>query len=168
MHTLTESPTIRRELRSSDPKAIADLHDRVYRAEYGMSAAFTASVAGSVRAAIRRGWPTEAGSVWLIDDEDDGSLAGALALTQEAPAVGRIRWFVLEPKLRGLGLGRRLIDELLAEGRAQGMRRLELETFSALQVAARIYRSVGFQVTESRQRDDWGPPIIYQHYALQL
>jgi GNAT superfamily N-acetyltransferase len=168
MQVLSELPTIRRDLRRSDPEAIVELHDRVYRPEYGMNAAFTASVASSVRAAIERGWPTDGGAAWLIDGKADGSLAGSIALTLETPLIGRVRWFVFEPELRGRGLGRQLLGELLAEARVQGARRLELETFSALRAAARIYLSVGFQMTASRERDDWGPPIIYQRYALEL
>jgi hypothetical protein len=48
------------------------------------------------------------------------------------------------------------------------MKRLELETFSALTTAARIYRQAGFLVTWARERDDWGPPVTYQHYELPL
>jgi GNAT superfamily N-acetyltransferase len=75
---------------------------------------------------------------------------------------------VLEPALRGQGLGGRLIAELLAEARTQAMQRLELVTFSALTTAARIYRGAGFEVIASRDRDDWGPTITFQHYALEL
>ena len=48
------------------------------------------------------------------------------------------------------------------------MRRLELGTFSALSTAARIYRGAGFRVTDEYERTDWGPPITFQHYALDL
>jgi GNAT superfamily N-acetyltransferase len=75
---------------------------------------------------------------------------------------------VLEEALRGRGLGRQLVDELIASARAEGFRRLELETFSALSTAARIYLSAGFALQWERPRSDWGPPIVYQHYALEL
>jgi ribosomal protein S18 acetylase RimI-like enzyme len=79
-----------------------------------------------------------------------------------------VRWVVFAPELRGLGLGRRLLDELLAEARAQHMQRLELDTFSALTTAAHLYRSAGFEVVSREQRYDWGPTITYQHYLLHL
>jgi ribosomal protein S18 acetylase RimI-like enzyme len=157
---------IRHELREGDVAAIADLHRRVYGPEYGMNDEFVNRVAAGVEAAVTGGWPREAGAVWLVDREHE--LRGCLALTDEGLGVGRLRWFVLGSELRGRGLGRALVDELLAAARERGLRRLELETFSALTTAARIYRAAGFRLTRERERTDWGPPIIYQHYALEL
>ena len=48
------------------------------------------------------------------------------------------------------------------------MRRLELGTFSALTTAGRMYRRVGFRVTSEHEWTDWGPPVTFQHYALDL
>jgi ribosomal protein S18 acetylase RimI-like enzyme len=79
-----------------------------------------------------------------------------------------VRWFVFARELRGSGLGRQLLAELLVEARAAGMQRLELETFSELRAAAHLYRDVGFEVIASRDRDDWGSTISYQHYRLDL
>jgi GNAT superfamily N-acetyltransferase len=100
-------------------------------------------------------------------DGPDG-LAGCLGLTAEGDGLGNIRWVALSPELRGLGLGRRMITESVAEARRLGMKRLELRTFSALETAAAIYRSVGFRVVAAEEKDDWGPRITYQHYVLEL
>lgn len=149
-----------------DADAIVALHDRVYRAEYGRNDAFVAAVAGKVAAARATGWPELGGAVWLV--ERDGAVAGSLALTDEGDGVGTVRWFVFAPEVRGHGLGRRLVAELVHTARVNGMARLELETFSALGNAAQIYRDAGFAITWERDRDDWGPTITYQHYALEL
>ncbi len=157
---------IRRELRAGDAEAIAELHRRIYTAEFGMNDRFVSGVAGGVRDAAKRGWPTSAGSVWLI--ELSGKLAGSLALTLERDGVGRVRWFLLDRSLRGRGLGRTLMAELLDDARAAGLAELELETFSDLSVAARMYLAAGFRVVSERERADWGRPITYQRYELQL
>ena len=157
---------VRRELGDGDADGIVALHDRVYRAEYGRSEAFVAAVAANVAACRAAGWP-ERGGVWLVEREG-GVLEGSLGLTAEPDGTGRVRWFVFAPQLRGSGLGRRLLAELLAEARAAGMKRLELETFSALRAAGHLYRDAGFDVISARDRDDWGPRISYQHYRLDL
>jgi GNAT superfamily N-acetyltransferase len=164
--TATAPTVIRRGLGEGDAAAIADLHRRVYKPEYGMNDEFVARVAAGVDASVAAGWPAAGGGVWLIDR--GAELSGCLALTDEGDRLGRLRWFVLEAELRGRGLGRSLVEELLATARAQGFARLELETFSALTSAARIYRQAGFQLTWEQERFDWGPPILYQHYALEL
>ena len=158
--------SVRRALRPGDAEGIVALHERVYTAEYGLSQRFLELVELALRDALARGWPDTGGGAWLVDR--DGSLAGSLGLTDEGGGVGRVRWFVLAPELRGRGLGRSMVDSLLADARAARMHRLELETFSALTAAARLYREAGFEVRWERQRSDWGPTITYQRYELEL
>jgi GNAT superfamily N-acetyltransferase len=162
---------VRRELRPGDAEAIVDLQQRLYTAEQGLDEGFRAEVGRSVREAVASGWPERTGAVWLVEQPGpDGrpELAGLLARTRERPGVGRVRWFILAPELRGHGLGRVLLGELLAEARAAGLERLELDTFSALKAAAHLYRRAGFQLVSQRETTKWGPPIVYQFYELQL
>ena len=69
----------------------------------------------------------------------------------ECPRVGHLDWFVLDADLRGRGLGRRLVADLIAEARARRMEKLKVETFSKLTAAARIYRAAGFSVVWHRR-----------------
>lgn len=159
----------RRTLRPEDPAAIEALHAQVYGREYGLNQTFSDSVARDVAAASAGGWPHEHGAVWLIDAGRRGELAGALALTREQPpTVGAVHWFALSPALRGRGIGRQLLTELLTTAREQGIERLALETFSALVTAAHLYRSVGFRLVSSSDHDDWGPMITMQRYELDI
>jgi GNAT superfamily N-acetyltransferase len=163
---LRSGVVVRRELRSGDAEGIVELQQRLYEQEHGFDERFRIEVGASVEAAIARGWPASSGAVWLIDRDD--RLSGSLALTQEGPTVGQVRWFLLAPELRGLGLGRSLIAELLSEARAAHMRVLVLHTFSALRAAAHLYRDAGFRLSSEREREHWGPPIVYQKYELEL
>jgi RimJ/RimL family protein N-acetyltransferase len=156
---------VRRELQPGDAEAIVALHERLYPAEYQRNDAFVAAVAESVAAALEKGWP-ERGGVWIV--ERHGKVVGSVALTDEGEGAGKLRWVLLEPALRGAGLGRRLIGEAVDRARELGMRRLELHTFSDLSAAARIYRDAGFRVVRAYERSDWGPTITYQEYELEL
>ena len=109
--------TIRRPPKPDDGPAIGELHRRVYMTEHGLNDRF---VDGDVARAIASGWPERSGGVWLVDR--GGPLLGALALTDEGDGLGRVRWFALDPSLRGQGLGRSLFGELLAQARAQHLR----------------------------------------------
>ncbi len=163
----TADRLLRRELRAGDADAIVELHRSVYIPEYGMNHEFVNGVRETVRSALAQGWPERGGGGgWLV--ERDGEPAGCIGLTDEGDGIGRVRWVVLLPELRGQGVGRRLLAELLAKARAAGFRRLELDTFSALTAAARMYRAAGFTVVSERERDDWGPRIVYQRYELAL
>jgi ribosomal protein S18 acetylase RimI-like enzyme len=163
---ITNEISIRRDLRDGDADAIAELHRRVYASEYGLNERFVESVRRGVEAAARSGWPQRSGAVWLVDG--DAALLGALGLTVEGGGLGKVRWFVLDPTLRGRGLGRKLIAELLDTARAAGLQTLVLETFSDLTAAAHIYRAAGFRVTWERPLEEWGPPVRFQQYELAL
>jgi RimJ/RimL family protein N-acetyltransferase len=156
---------VRTEVLPGDGDAIVDLHARLYSKEYGMGEGFVAGVRENVDAALASGWP-EGGGAWIV--ECDGEFAGSVGLTDEGDGKGRIRWVLLDPKVRGLGLGRELVGRAVERARELGMKRLELDTFSELTNAAKIYRGLGFRVVSARERSDWGKPIVYQYYELEL
>jgi GNAT superfamily N-acetyltransferase len=165
---ITELPSgvsIRRDLRPGDLGEIAALHGTVYAAEHGMDRRFEAGVARTLAEAVAAGWP-DRGALWVV--EHRGRLAGSLALTEEQDGAGKVRWFLLTPELRGGGLGRGMLEELLSDADRLGLEPLRLETFSALEAAAHLYRSVGFEVTDSSRFSGWGRPIILQHYERRV
>ena len=163
---ITNDISIRRDLRDGDADAIAELHRRVYASEYGLNEQFVEGVRRGLQAAVSRGWPQHSGAVWLVDG--DTTLLGALGLTHEGEGVGRVRWLVLDPALRGRGLGRSLVTQLVDEARQAGLHKLTLETYSDLTAAARIYRGAGFRVQWERVHEDWGPAVTFQGYMLDL
>jgi len=161
------SPTIRRDLRPGDLEAILEHHGRQYSREYGVDSSFEAHVAAGLANAAMRGFPRAGEAIWIV--ERDGAHAGSLALTDDGDGEAWVRWFLLDPAVRGHGLGRRLVDELVAAAREGGYERLVLETFSDLQTAAHLYRSHGFRVTDSETGPRWGrAELTYQRYELAL
>jgi ribosomal protein S18 acetylase RimI-like enzyme len=164
---VTPEPSIRREIRAGDLEAIVAHHGRLYAEEYGVDSDFESHVASAVARAAARGFPNEREAIWLVGL--DGEHAGSLALTDEGEGEAAVRWFVLNSELRGRGLGRRLLDELLARAAQVGYRRVWLETFSDLEVAAHLYRDHGFELVSTDARPRWGRDrIAYQRYELEL
>jgi ribosomal protein S18 acetylase RimI-like enzyme len=164
---VTAELRIRRELRPGDLGAIVAHHGRLYAREYGVDTSFEAQVANSVARAGERGFPREHEAIWIV--EHAGEHAGSIALTDEGGGEATLRWFVLEPHLRGRGLGRRLVGEVFSEARAAGYALIALETFSELTAAARIYRDHGFEVIWEETKPRWGrAEITYQRYTLAL
>jgi GNAT superfamily N-acetyltransferase len=159
------APTIRREQRPGDLGAIVEHHGRVYAREHGVDSSFEAHVAAAVARAALRGFPRDREALWIV--ERDGAHAGSLVLTDEGNGVACVRFFVLDPDLRGTGLGRLLLGELLDTARAAGFDRAVLETFSELRAAAHLYRDHGFRLTDSETGPRWGrAEITYQRYEL--
>jgi ribosomal protein S18 acetylase RimI-like enzyme len=164
---VSADPIIRRELRPGDLGAIIAHHGRVYGAEYGVDAAFEGHVARTVADAALRGFPGPREAIRLV--ELDGEHVGSLALTDEGDAAAAIRWFVFSPEVRGRGLGRRLLGEMLARASELGYAQVWLETFSELEAAAHLYRDHGFEVVSADAAPRWGRErIVYQRYELEL
>jgi ribosomal protein S18 acetylase RimI-like enzyme len=159
--------SIRRELRPGDLGAIIEHHGRAYAREYGLDSGMEAHVAAAVARTALRGFPRETEAIWIV--EHDGGHAGSLAMTDEGEGTASVRFFLLDPELRGKGLGRKLLGELLDTARAQGFECAVLETFSDLAAAARLYREQGFRVVSAETGPRWGrAELTYQRYELDL
>jgi GNAT superfamily N-acetyltransferase len=158
---LAHDVSVRSDLRAGDLGSISRLHGTLYAAEHGLDERFEAGVAGGLAAAVEVGWPAQ-GAVRIA--ERDGRFGGSAALTIEGPDTGRLRWVLLEPGLRGIGLGRRMVSEIVGEADEIGLESVDLQTFSDLCAAGHLYRSLGFEVVEKRRFSGWGRPILMQRY----
>jgi GNAT superfamily N-acetyltransferase len=164
---MSEDIEIRRKLRPGDLGAIVALHGRLYSAEFGVDSTFESMVASSVAKAGEGGFPGLREGLWIV--ERNGEIGGSMAYTDEGGGVAMVRWVLFEPQLRGRGLGRQLLGELLDEVEVHGYSRVALLTFSDLRTAAHLYRAHGFEVVWAETGPRWGrAEITYQRYELAL
>jgi putative acetyltransferase len=86
-------------------------------------------------------------SVSFFSIRDDGNLVGVGALKELDPAHGEIKSMHTCETARRRGVGRTMVEYLLALARARGYRRVSLETGSmaAFAPARALYVSVGFE-----------------------
>jgi DNA-binding MarR family transcriptional regulator/GNAT superfamily N-acetyltransferase len=75
----------------------------------------------------------------------DGRPVGCGAVKVAEPGVGSIKRMWVSPQLRGVGVGRRLLQALEAEAAALGITRLRLETNRSLDEAQALYRRNGYR-----------------------
>ena len=96
----------------------------------------------------------------------DGASAGCIALRPLGADDGEVKRLYVRPACRGLGLGRRLVEAIVTEGRDAGYRRLRLDTNRGLMAGAeRLYRDAGFVETPPYYE---GPDADTAYYALEL
>src|ERR1700691_6067918 len=76
----------------------------------------------------------------------EGQLAGCVALHKLEPGICEMKRLYLRPQFRGQGLGRALVNQIIAEGRQIGYQRMRLDTVEpVMKDAVAIYRKIGFQ-----------------------
>lgn len=100
--------------------------------------------------------------------ECDGNASGCIAITHTEENVAQLRYFFLEPELRGLGAGTRLLNTALDFCREKKYSHVFLWTVSAQESARNLYRNTGFRITETSKNESWGSSVLEERWDLDL
>ena len=84
--------------------------------------------------------------------EQGGVIVGMVGVVPRGEGVWELRKIYLAADQRGGGQGRRLLEEALTFARAQGARKLVLQTSSKLDAALRLYERAGFVPAQNETR----------------
>jgi GNAT superfamily N-acetyltransferase len=151
--------------RAGDMGWIADRHGALYGEEYGLNHKMEAYVAEVVAKFLREFDPARE-HCWIA--EQSGIRIGSVFIVKENDAVARLRMLLVEPKARGLGVGRRLVEECIRFSHQAGYREIVLWTHSILIAARNIYASLGFAIEETETHDEFGPELVGETWRLRL
>lgn len=100
--------------------------------------------------------------------ECDGNASGCIAITHTEDHVAQLRYFFLEPELRGLGAGTSLLNTALEFCRQKKYLHVFLWTVSAQESARRLYKNAGFKITKTCENENWGVPVLEEKWDLDL
>ncbi len=156
---------ILRAPRPGDFGWIVKRNAELYAQDYGWVAPFEGVCAQIVADFVNK-FDESRERCWIA--ELDGENVGAVMLANDGDGVARVRLLLVEPKARGLGIGARLIDELIRFARGAGYRKITLWTHSVLTAARHIYQKAGFKPMRSEQHQSWGRPVVSEHWDLEL
>ncbi|MFN3348382.1 GNAT family N-acetyltransferase [Pseudorhodoplanes sp.] len=151
--------------RPGDMGWVVERHGVLYSAEYGWGSHIEAITAEIVAAFLKNFDPARE-QCWIA--EMDGERVGSVFLVRETDEVARLRLLLVEPRARGLGLGRDLVRQCIAFARSARYRKITLWTHAVLVAARAIYRTEGFQLTRQWVHDDFGKPEPSESWELDL
>jgi N-acetylglutamate synthase-like GNAT family acetyltransferase len=156
---------IRHHIKPGDIGYLTHLHGILYAKEYGYDQTFEAYVA-DVLAEFVRSFSPDKDRIWLA--EINGRIIGSLAIVGHSKLDAQLRWFLVHPDYRGLGIGKELLKGALQFSTEHKYKTIFLWTTSELTEAGHLYTRFGFIKTEEKTHEIWGKLITEEKYDLYL
>jgi DNA-binding MarR family transcriptional regulator/GNAT superfamily N-acetyltransferase len=163
--TVSDNAFTVRSHRPGDMGWITYRHGVLYWKEYGWDERFEAIVARVVADFIDNFDP-EREHCWVA--ERNGEIVGSIFIVSKTKTVAKLRLLLVEPSARGLGIGSRLVDEVIGFARRVGYKRIELWTHPELISARKIYKAAGFELIAEEMHQLFGKPLRAETWAMKL
>jgi len=160
-----EDISIRTHLKPGDLGYIIYLHGLLYQVEYKYGIAFESYVATGLYEFYSKYNP-EKDRVWICEHGDQ--IVGFLLLMDRGNDSAQLRYFIIKPGYRGIGLGRKLMNLYMEYLRKKGFTHSYLWTTHELHAAASLYKKQGFRLTEEKHSTDFGKALTEQRYDLMV
>jgi ribosomal protein S18 acetylase RimI-like enzyme len=156
--------TIRNELVPGDLGYVIYLHGLLYGREYGFAVRFETYVARGIQE-FYAAYDPERDRVWICEHREE--IIGSLFLVHRENDSAQLRYFLIRPGYRGIGLGKKLMGQFMETLSARGYRSAFLWTTHELHTAAALYRRFGFELTEEKRSSAFGRALVEHRYDLK-
>jgi len=158
-------PYVLRPPRPGDLGWIVHRHGALYAQEYGWDERFEALVAKIVAEFVQR-FDAKRERCWIA--ERNGEIVGSVFVVRKSATIAKLRLLYVEPSARGLGIGKRLVDECIQFARQARYRTLALWTQSNLTAARHIYQRAGFTLVAEEPHCSFGYDLIAETWSTSL
>jgi GNAT superfamily N-acetyltransferase len=157
--------SIHSEFAPGDLGQLIQIHGVQNHADYGFNAiheAYCAQIGVEFVLDRKRG----RSRAWLAKQGD--RVVGSVLIIERPGNQAQLRLLFVERSVRGLGLGRWLVEESIRYCRFAGFSVVYLWTVEGLGRAISIYESVGFAKVAAKPSDEWGGENLEIRFDLDL
>lgn len=162
---LPASPVLIRPPHLGEVALVASRQAQVYAAEFGWDASYE-GLAAEIAGKFVQEHDPEREACWIA--EWRGDVGGSIFVVDAGKGVAQLRLLYVEPKARGLGIGKSLVEQVVRFSRDKGYKKIRLWTQESLTSARRIYAAVGFTLVESRPHRSFGKDLVGEYWELVL
>lgn len=156
---------IRSVLNPGDVGNLIHLHGWIYAEECGYNHMFEGYVCKTFYDFFEKYSP-EKDKIWFA--EVNGEMIGAIAIVAHSAVKAQLRWFILHPRYRGIGLGNTLLGEAVQFCKEKGYKNVFLSTTEDQKTAIRMYMKAGFRKVSEFESSAWGKNLVEETYELYL
>jgi DNA-binding MarR family transcriptional regulator/N-acetylglutamate synthase-like GNAT family acetyltransferase len=159
------APYILRPHQPGDIGWAVQRHGAIYAQEYGFDESFEA-LAAEIGAKFLKEFDPKKERAWIA--EKDGENVGCVFLVKQSDEIAKLRMLLVEPKARGLGIGKRLVEECIRFARLKGYKKITLWTNDILATACHVYKETGFTLVAEERHHSFGHHLVGQTWELEL
>ena len=105
---------------------------------------------------------------FMLVARHNGRFAGTITFMGEENGTGRLRFLILEPHLRGQGIGKAIVTTALEWAKAMGYNHIWLSTHSVLETARKMYRKLGFIKISEEPADEVVPNAMEEVWEINI
>jgi DNA-binding MarR family transcriptional regulator/ribosomal protein S18 acetylase RimI-like enzyme len=162
---LPAAPVLIRPPRIGEIALVASRQAQVYAEEFGWDGSYE-GLAAEIAGKFAQSHEPEREACWIA--EWRGDVAGSIFVVDAGKGVAQLRLLYVEPKARGLGIGKLLVEQVVRFARDKGYHRIRLWTQESLVAARKIYAAAGFRLTESKPHRSFGKDLVGEYWELEL
>jgi len=159
------TPYLVRQHQPGDMGWIVHRQAILYAEEYGWDGTYEA-LAAEIVAQFIKNYDPKCERCWIA--EKDGERVGAVFVAKASDETAKLRLLHVEPEARGLGIGKRLVDECVRFARQAGYQKMALWTQSILHAARHLYKQAGFRIVREEQHRSFGKDLTAETWELDL
>jgi len=154
---------LRTNLQSGDLGYAIYLHGKLYKDEYNYGIEFETYVALGLHEFFHQYNPLK-DCVWIAEHRN--KIVGFLLLMHRENNIAQLRYFLIKPEYRGIGLGKKMMNLFIEFFYDNNYQSAYLWTTHELNTAASLYIRHGFRLTKEKTTNSFGKTLKEQRYDL--